>query len=216
MPSSQFPDSEVFLQKLQSQLQAPLPGHAAQLMMAPQQRLPPEQWEEYIDRARLGAVLILFYPHRESIRTVFIQRPTYDGVHSGQVAFPGGGKEEADADIVTTALREANEEIGIESSDVRVLGALTQLYIPPSNFLITPVVGWAAERPHFQINEMEVVEIIEPSVDELLEKKAVNKKDIEVRGGVITNTPCFIIQERVVWGATAMMVSELNEILRKV
>ncbi len=193
-----------------------LPGPAAQEKMAPEHRLPHEQWERYYDSAKLSGVLILFYPVDENIHTVLIQRPDYDGVHSRQVGFPGGQKEEGDLTLIDTSLREANEEVGIKLNLVKVLGQLTQLYVPPSNFLITPVVAYSAERPQFILDEKEVVEIIEPEVTELLDEKAIGIKSIRVRSEINIQAPYFDIRGRTVWGATAMIISELNEVLRRI
>lgn len=204
-----------FADKLKERLRN-LPGHIAQEKMAPEHRLPHEQWERYFPQAKKGSVLILFYPIKTGIHTVLIQRPKYEGVHSGQVAFPGGAKEESDASMIETALREAEEEVGASRQLVHVIGQLTELYIPPSNFLITPVVGVSNERPDFRIDTNEVVEIIEPTVGELLDEKAVGSKEIKVRNDITIEAPYYDIKGRVVWGATAMMISELNEILSRV
>jgi 8-oxo-dGTP pyrophosphatase MutT (NUDIX family) len=208
--------SSVFLERIQMQLQEALPGIPAQLLMAPAHRLPHEQWEQYYERARVGAVLILFYLHNENIKTVFIKRPTYNGVHSGQIAFPGGGKEENDKDLISTALREAYEEIGVVEREVKVMGTLTELYIPPSNFLITPVIGWAEKMPQFKINKNEVAEILEISIDELAEKNPITEKEIEIREGIVIRVPYYDLNGHFLWGATAMIVCELKEILKKV
>lgn len=204
-----------FADKLKAQMQH-LPGHSAQERMAPEHRLPHEQWERYFASAKKGGVLILFYPIQEKIYTVLIQRPHYEGVHSGQVAFPGGAKEESDATMIETALREAEEEVGARRNLIQVVGQLTELYIPPSNFLITPVVGFSEQRPDFVLETNEVAGIIEPTLHELLDEKAVGTKKIKVRSDIAIDAPYYDIQGRTVWGATAMMISELNEILKRV
>ncbi len=204
-----------FLNRLANQFELPLPGHAAQYKMAPDLRMPASEWERYYPNARKGSVLILFYPENSSIHTVLIQRPTYDGVHSGQVAFPGGEQEAVDADFKDTALREAQEEVGIEKHQVRIVGRLTELYVPPSNFLITPVVGYATTRPNFRLNFQEVVELIEPALEELLDEKACERKSIFIRDNITIEAPCLNLRGKTVWGATAMIISELNEILGK-
>lgn len=203
-----------FAKKLADNLKV-LPGHSAQEKMAPEHRLPHHQWEPYYAHARLGGVLILFYPRNAGIHTVLIQRPAYEGVHSGQVGFPGGQKEEADKSIIATALREANEEVGIDAQSARVIGCLTQLYVPPSNFLITPVVAYAAVPPQFVIDKTEVEEIIEPNIAELLDEKAKGVKSIRVMQGITIQAPYYDIRGKTVWGATAMIISELNEVLKK-
>lgn len=184
--------------------------------MAPEHRLPHAQWESYLPRARKGAVLALFYPIQSNIHLTLIQRPTYDGVHSGQVAFPGGAKEEFDATLLETALRETEEEVGVPRHVIEVLGQLTELYIPPSNFLITPVVGYTPQQPEFKLDLNEVVEVIEPSLEEILDRTIIGVKKIKVRSDISIDAPHFNIQGRTVWGATAMMISELNEVLRRI
>ncbi len=181
--------------------------------MSPQFRMKPDEAAPYYQNARLGAVLILFYPLENDIHTVLIQRPSYEGVHSAQVAFPGGKKEEQDKDLITTALREAEEEVNIHQGSVRVLNQLTELYIPPSNFLVTPVVGVATERPNLQPDAREVQDIMEVSLTELMDKSVRGVKEITPREGVTFNSPYYNIQGRTVWGATAMMISELNAVL---
>lgn len=204
-----------FATKLRLQMQQ-LPGHTAQEKMAPEHRLPHEQWERYFANAKRGGVLILFYPVESRIHTVLIQRPHYEGVHSGQIAFPGGAKEEKDATMIETALREAEEEVGASKNLIHVIGQLTELYIPPSNFLITPVVGFSEQRPDFVLQTNEVAGIIEPALPELLDEKAIGLKKIQVRPDISIDAPYYNIQGRTVWGATAMMISELNELLKKV
>ncbi|MDZ4847417.1 MAG: CoA pyrophosphatase [Chitinophagales bacterium] len=204
-----------FAAKLSEQIQY-LPGHVAQEKMAPEHRLPHAQWEHYFANAKKGGVLILFYPVQTTIHTVLIQRPHYEGVHSGQVAFPGGAKEDADATMIETALREAEEEVGASRKSVQVIGQLTELYIPPSNFLITPVVGFSQQRPDFVLEANEVAGIIEPTLHELLDEKSAGIKKIQVRSDIAIDAPYYDIQGRTVWGATAMMISELNEILKRV
>ncbi|GIV33589.1 MAG: coenzyme A pyrophosphatase [Chitinophagales bacterium] len=204
-----------FAEKLGDSLKH-LPGHTVQERMAPPHRLPSKEWEKYYERARLGGVLILFYPDQETIRTVMIQRPEYVGVHSGQVAFPGGQMERSDRDLIDTALREAHEEVGVDLSSIHVLGSLTRLYIPPSNFLITPVVAYSANHPMFKPDKNEVAALIEPSVEELLDEKAAGIKPIRVMQEFSIQAPCYTICNRTVWGATAMIIAELNEILKRV
>lgn len=206
---------ENFADKLKGSMKA-MPGHAAQERMAPEHRLPHTEWERYFAHAKKGGVLILFYPDTKGIHTVLIQRPQYNGVHSGQVCFPGGAKEEADRALTDTALREAEEEVGVSRTLVHLIGSLTELYIPPSNFLITPVVGFAEQRPSFNLDTKEVVEIIEPSLAELLDEKIVGIQKINVRPDIAIDAPYYDIQGRVVWGATAMMISELNELVRRI
>jgi 8-oxo-dGTP pyrophosphatase MutT (NUDIX family) len=205
-----------FVTGLKQAAAADLPGWAAQAKMAPAQRMQPETWAEYYKNARLGAVLILFYPLNDAVHTVLIQRPTYEGVHSAQIAFPGGKKEEDDQDLIQTALREAWEEVGIRPEQVEVIRPLSELYIPPSNFLVTPVLGICYERPAFVPQITEVETILETDLKLLSDPSIAAMRRIFVREGLEVDSPSFDLGGRVIWGATAMMISELNEILKEV
>jgi 8-oxo-dGTP pyrophosphatase MutT (NUDIX family) len=205
-----------FSNKLTGQLQQPLPGYEAQYKMAREFRDHPLDTERYHANARLGAVLILFYPKDNDIHTVLIQRPTYEGVHSAQVAFPGGKKEENDFTLIDTALREASEEVGIEKNKITIAGNLTHLYIPPSNFLVTPVVGFSESRPEFMLQKNEVEEIIEVDLKTLSNESFISEKTINLQYNISLRVKYYDIFGRTVWGATAMMIAELNEILKKI
>jgi 8-oxo-dGTP pyrophosphatase MutT (NUDIX family) len=195
---------------------AELPGEEAQYRMSPPMRITSEEARQYYPSARQGAVLILFYPKEDGIYTVLIQRPTYDGVHSGQVAFPGGKKEDSDPDLMATALREAQEEVGIDPAVVEVLAPLTHLYIPPSNFLVYPYVGVSLQRPDMIADAHEVEEILEVNIAHLMDEAKTGIKTIKVRQGQEFETPYFDLDGRTIWGATAMMISELLVVLRKI
>lgn len=201
-----------FVEYLQQRLRQPLPGLDAQLKMASRSRL---QWiKEGMDstHAKKSGVLILLYPDRETVRTVLILRMDYDGIHSGQVGLPGGKMEEGDATLVETALRETHEELGISSQHIRILGTLTQLYIPPSNFLVLPVVGYIQQKPDFHPDRTEVKKIIELDIGQLLNGQNRVIKEIEVSGQILT-VPCYLINGEVIWGATAMILAEFAELV---
>jgi 8-oxo-dGTP pyrophosphatase MutT (NUDIX family) len=193
-----------------------LPGYEAQYKMAREFREHPIDTERYHTNARIGAVLILFYPKENGIHTVLIQRPTYDGVHSAQVAFPGGKKEDDDSTLVETALREAEEEVGIDANVVTVAGELTKLYIPPSNFLVTPVVGFCEAKPLFVPQQTEVDEIVEVDLATLTNEKLINEKVIHLQQNISLNVKYYDIYGKTVWGATAMMIAEMNELLKRI
>ena len=163
--------------------------------------------------ARQSAVLVLLYPRRDELHLPLIVRPTYDGAHSGQVAFPGGGCEEGDADLTGTALREAQEELGIAPGDVQVLGKLTQLYIRPSNYQVHPTVGRIAYRPAFQPNVREVAQLLEVPLNTLLDPAHLRRErwQLQDRSALV---PFFAIQGQTIWGATAMILSELLAVVR--
>jgi 8-oxo-dGTP pyrophosphatase MutT (NUDIX family) len=195
---------------LHQRLQQPLPGEAAHRLMASSARTRLNVRPN--ERTRRSAVLILFYPYQNTIYLPLILRPQYDGVHAGQMAFPGGRMERTDRDLVQTALREAQEEIGIRVQDVTVLGQLTELFIPPSNFYVQPVVGTLAARPDFYPDPREVDAVVEVSVETLFDKTIVGDSQIEVRG-ITVDAPYYNIQGYRVWGATAMMIAELLAVL---
>ena len=158
--------------------------------------------------ARRSGVLVLFYPQRDRLYIPLILRPTYDGVHSGQVGFPGGGYEAGDVDIVATAIREAYEEVGIQPDQVAVLGQLSPLYVFASNNLVHPTVAWSAQRPTFLLDSHEVDKLIEAPLLELLDPANQRREEWQLRGRV-ADVPFFRIENQTIWGATAMMLSEL-------
>ncbi|WP_460471747.1 NUDIX hydrolase [Emticicia fontis] len=201
-----------FISKLSYQLaNYPLPGHdeIVKKMSPNRMRLKGEPNES----TRRSGVLLLFYPKGEDIYLPLILRPQYDGVHGGQMAFPGGRAELKDKGIQDTALREAQEEIGIKASDVKIIGNLTELYINPSNLLCQPVLGYINYRPDFYPDEREVAAILEVPLSDFLNPDTVQTRLVEARGYKF-ETPGFIIQEQMVWGATAMMIAELLDIIK--
>lgn len=203
-------------QKLKLRLAMPLPGNDAQLQMSHTER---RIWMNKFtipDNRKEGAVLILFFPHEGKIKFPLIVRNEYDGVHSGQVALPGGKKELQDADLAATSLRETQEEIGIDPSNISLLGKMTQLYIPPSNFLVTPYIGIAHDTPVFNPDPSEVAEIFFVEADDLINEKFVDTRDIKVSSGTLLQSPVFTFHNKTIWGATAMMLSELKIIFKEI
>jgi 8-oxo-dGTP pyrophosphatase MutT (NUDIX family) len=197
-----------FIAALQHDLQQPLPGRTAQYHMAPQPRPGAELDETPNPTARQSSVLLLFYPYEETVYFPLILRPTYPGVHSGQVALPGGGFEPGDGDLIRTALREAHEEVGVDPAQVSILGQLSTLYIRPSNNLVLPVVGWSAQRPTFLPDPREVALLIEASLLEFLDPANQRTEVWELQNRT-ANVPVFGVQNQVIWGATAMILGEL-------
>ncbi|CAH0994629.1 putative Nudix hydrolase NudL [Emticicia aquatica] len=165
------------------------------------------------EKTRRSAILMMFYPKGDDIFMPLILRPQYDGVHGGQMAFPGGRVELKDKNIQATALREAQEEIGIKATDVKIIQNLTELYIPPSNLYCQPVLGYLPYRPDFYPDEREVAGVFEVTISEILDPSIVQVRTVETRG-IKFETPCFVIQEQIVWGATALMIAELIEVLK--
>lgn len=174
-----------------------------------------EQAKSQGKNARKGAVLILLYPRPgEGIHTVLIERPETGSVHSGQMAFPGGGKEMEDLDLERTALREAQEELGIQEDKARILGRLSEIYIPPSDYLVTPYLASFHGRPELRPCPVEVADHVEIPLSFFLQKDAIQKRRVRAgKKGVILEVPAFVHEERVIWGATAMMLAELRSML---
>jgi 8-oxo-dGTP pyrophosphatase MutT (NUDIX family) len=207
-------DFSSLIDLLEDRLLAPLPGKDAHLKMSPQP-VDLRRFEPTLPvNIRKSGVLILFYPEGGDVHFPLIKRPEYPGFHSGQIAFPGGKMEEGDENIIQTALREAEEEIGIDRSQVKVLGQLSDLYIPTSNFLVSPVVGFSEDRPELVAEEHEVAKIILTDLIYLLGPEIRKEKVLDLERGIKLNAPYFEIDGEVVWGATAMILSELIHVLQ--
>lgn len=193
-----------------------LPGHLAHAQMAPGKRPTASAVLKKGIKPKLSAVLILFYPSKDLPHFSLIQRPIYQGVHSGQISFPGGKIDEEDDNLKETALRETWEEIGVPKEKINILSELTDVYIPPSNFLVTPFVGFCAEEPVFKIDPIEVEEMIAVPFTVLMDDKMVKSKDMKFNQNSNTvKVPYYDILNRTVWGATAVILSEVKEILNK-
>jgi len=199
---------EPFLRQLRHDLTQPLPGRDAQWRMAPRPRPGADYRDQPDANCRQGAVLMLLYPWQNQVYLSLILRPNYSGVHSGQIGLPGGGQEEMDADLTATALREAYEEVGVHPSAVTVFGLLTKLYVSASNYLVQPVVGWTDYRPNFRCDPYEVAKLIESPLADFLDPQILHEEVWELRKHPVT-VRYFDIQGQIVWGATAMMLSEL-------
>lgn len=204
-----------FIEQLKVRFQTPLPGEEAQFLMAPFTRQRIHHIDPLSYSPRKSAVLILLFPVEESIHTLLIQRPVYEGVHSGQVAFPGGKFEETDIDLSHTALRETFEEVGAPSNDIEIIGKLTDLYINPSNFLVSPFIGFVSKQPDFIMDAYEVQKIISVNLFSLNDKGIKSEKVITHSNNYKIKTPYYEIEGLTVWGATAMMISELNVIVEE-
>jgi 8-oxo-dGTP pyrophosphatase MutT (NUDIX family) len=205
-----------FVILLEQRLQKPLPGISAQLKMSSLARLQKLLRFSSPDDAKQSSVLILLYPLEDRIGLVLMLRPEYTGVHSGQISLPGGKHEETDESLIYTALREAQEEIGIDPVKVQIIGQLTEMYIPPSNFMVTPVVGYQTSRPHFKMDFKEVAKIIEIRLDDLLDEHNRQMKKMKLSKGFSLRVPSYFINGNIIWGATAMILSELKEIVLEI
>ena len=202
------------VRRLQDALSQPLPGLDAQLRMAPSPRI---GWDplQIPEGTHDGAALVLIYPHEDAFFLPLTVRGSGLRNHTGQVSLPGGRVDEGET-IEAAALREAEEEIGVDRGSVLVLGRLTPLHIPVSNYLLHPVVGFLPARPVFHRAEWEVARIIEPTLAQLRDAATV-KRELQRRatGGqtIDVDVPFFDIESEKVWGATAMVLAEFCAIL---
>ncbi|WP_313790890.1 CoA pyrophosphatase [Flagellimonas allohymeniacidonis] len=164
-----------------------------------------------------AGVLALFYPDEVHItRLLLILRKTYPGVHSNQVAFPGGKIEQGDKDILATALRETHEEVGISPSNVTVVKELSEVYIPPSNFMVQPFIGLMTSAHSFAIQESEVERLIQVPLSDFMDNTNLFEQKITTSYAKNIDVPAFKLNGYTVWGATAMMMSEIKELLEQV
>lgn len=193
-----------------------LPAVSSHLKMAPKERI---QGLKNLDlntlNPRMAAVMMLFYPKQNQTHLVLIVRNTYEGIHSAQIAFPGGKFEKSDFNFENTALRETREEIGVEPEKIEIIKHFTPMYIPPSNFLVHPFLGFSNEELVFYPDIREVAEIIELPLSVFLDDDIIMEARLSTSYGANILVPAFNIQDHVVWGATAMILSELRDVLKE-
>lgn len=207
-----------FSQQVSKIKDLPLPGQTSHFKMAPEFRV------EELKLARLkkknpkkAAVLALFYPDEQDVsHLLLILRKTYKGVHSNQIGFPGGKVEETDTNLEFTALRETHEEVGVSPKKVTIIKTLSEIYIPPSNFEVQPFIGISAASLSFLAQESEVEEIVEVKVSDFLDDSNLFSQRLSTSYAENVDVPAFKLNEHVVWGATAMMLSEIKELLNQV
>lgn len=207
--------TSAWIDKIRSRLSHPLPGHEAHSLMMPRLASGKRLNLQPGGAPRKGAVLLLLYEKNGELYFPLIQRSVYPGVHSGQIAFPGGKHEEQDEDLYHTALREAYEEVGVEQQAVDIMGTLSEFFVSASNHLVLPVIGFYPSVPVFKPDPIEVDELIEAPLSELLNKKLRKSTEIVTPQGYKLVSPYFELRGKVVWGATAMMLSEFVEIIHE-
>lgn len=197
-------------------LSRPLLGWDAQKILAPSFREEEiMQSQKKMEDARKSAVLILLYKKNDTLHIPVILRNEYNGAHSGQISLPGGKVEKFDDSHEDTALRETYEEIGVERKKIKVIGCLSDLYIPPSHFLVKPFVGYIRETPKFKPDPKEVQRVIEIPLESFFKEDVVKEKAfVSSSSGVTKKAPYFDVENIEIWGATAMILSELIEIIR--
>ena len=202
-----------FIQQLKNKLTLPLPGEEVQfeLAHAQRERIIPNSEEAKLYRP--SAVLVFIYPGINNEPTILLlERPTYDGHHSGQIGFPGGKVDPSDINLEATALREFFEETGC-SEMPNFIGSLTPVYIPISKFMVQPYLAYLNKKPTFHPDEREVFQLIELSITDLLNPDLIKETTVTPSPTLKFKTPYFDVNDSIVWGATAMILNELKVIL---
>jgi len=205
---------KTIIESLKRGLAGQLPGEKAHFKMIPRTRLADIKPIYRALVPKESSVLILLYPLNDFLGTILIKRTEDKSVHSGQISFPGGKKDKNDKSHIQTALREAEEETGINPENITIIGRLSSLYVSPSNFMIHPVLGYIEKIVDLKPNPTEVEYIIELPLNNLGSYRT--ETDLEVRGYKLTQVPCFCLNGHVVWGATAMILQELLDILETI
>jgi len=194
-----------------------LPGEVAHIKMAPPERIDAmRQLDMSQVHPRNAAVMMLVYPKENLSHIALILRNTYNGVHSSQIAFPGGKEEPEDISLEHAALRETQEEVGIQPDLISVVRPFTNVYIPPSNFMVYPFLGYCLQTPQFIPDPAEVAGIIEMPLVDFLNDESVVQIEKATSYSKVIKVPAFKIGEHLIWGATAMILSELKEVLKTV
>lgn len=192
----------------------PLPGEAAQFVMAPLSRPRMREALAAASDVRQSAVLLCLFVDAGEWRMVLMKRPDYDGTHAGQISIPGGRVEVGESHL-QAAFREFHEEMGARVPRENLLGRLSQLFIPPSNFLVQPFVAHTDRRPSFVPDPVEVEAVVELPVAQLLNEAMVKRGKVTLSSGMRVETPYFEVAGYCVWGATAMMLNEFKTVLRE-
>lgn len=207
-----FDDFLKYLPKIEKEK---LLSTAAHQKMAPLERILSIQSVD-INKSnpKKAAVMMLFYPKNNETFLVLIERNSYKGVHSAQIAFPGGKFETTDASLLHTALREMHEEIGIEPHCVNFIKSFSEIFIPPSNFLVFPFMGVIHFDPIFIPDEKEVSSIVEIPLRIFLSDDTVSSINMDTSYAKNIEVPIYSFMNHHIWGATAMMMSELKEVLK--
>lgn len=209
---------ETFIKSVPHIAQSPLPGTDSQFKMSPpfRKQLIAQQ-QELMKQSRKAGVMALFYPDaQKETHLVLILRKTYQGVHSAQIGFPGGKLEPEDSSIEYAALRETYEEVGVPINAIKVIKAMTEVYIPPSNFTVHPFIGITESTPRFIKQDDEVEAIIELQVQQLFHDANQVSQRVMTSLNKEVEVPAFHLNGHLVWGATAMMLSEIKDLLKTV
>jgi 8-oxo-dGTP pyrophosphatase MutT (NUDIX family) len=209
-------DFNYFKNNISKLIDIPIGGIDAQFNLAPKLRMKYSQNKINALNPKKAAVAALFYPNNHG-ETCFLLtlRANYNGTHSSQISFPGGKYDKNDGALKKTALREAYEEVGIPMNDISIFKQMTDVFIPPSNFLVTPFLGYIISIPSFKKNH-EVEELITISVKNLLSDSSISTTTLSTSYAKNIEVPCFVLNNYVVWGATAMILNEIKELLKNI
>jgi 8-oxo-dGTP pyrophosphatase MutT (NUDIX family) len=208
---------QFFLESIPKIKNIPLPAEASQFKMSPPFRTELlERYREAMKKAKRAGVMALFYPDlHDKTKLALILRRTYSGVHSAQIGFPGGKIEPQDDNLEMAAIRETFEEIGVNQNRIEIVRELTRVYIPPSNYYVQPYLGITRTTPIFKKQDDEVEDIIEVHLSHFLDDKIVSNRSVETSYNLKVKVPAFEINGHIVWGATAMMLSEIKDLLKQ-
>ena len=210
---------DAFAQQISKIKNLPLPGETSHYKMAPAERVEElKAIKTKKENPRKAGVMALFYPDKDgATRLLLILRNTYPGVHSNQIGFPGGKVEPSDRNLLATALRETEEEVGVPAAEITVIRPLSHLYIPPSNFEVYPYLGLCTKKQNFVIQETEVDALVEVLLTDFMDdSKIMDQKLTTSYSSTKIAVPAFKLNGYVVWGATAMMLNEIKDLLRQV
>ena len=209
---------EAFLNSISKIEHVPLPGQDSQFKMSPPYRMDLiAQQKEAMKHSKKAGVMALFYPDMSyETKLILILRKTYKGVHSAQVGFPGGKLEPQDKSLEYTAVRETQEEVGVPLKDIKVIKAMTEVYIPPSNFTVHPFMGITTKTPKFVKQDDEVEDLIEVTLKDFIDDNLMTSRLIMTSLQKEVEVPAFHFNGHIVWGATAMMLNEVKDLLKTV
>lgn len=206
-----------FINAIPNLKKIPLPGAVAQHEMAAVERLEELQTQLLKTKTpKQAAVMMLMYPKDNEAHFTLIERMVSTGAHSGQIAFPGGRREPEDLDDSMTAIRETWEEIGVPMAQQEIIKAATPIYIPPSNYMVAPYIAFAKAELRFTPQPSEVKSVIEVPLSQLLDDDNQSFTSLSTKYMDEVTVPCYLLENQIVWGATAMMLAEFKAMLRQV